>query len=73
MKSLIEVFIVVYLFVTNVLAVENFKKKVTNILEDYENIENNIDRLSEKDSEFFNLSEKVTINSSKNFLLTKPF
>lgn len=59
MKSLIEIFIVVYLFITNALAVENFRKKVTNILEDYENSDRSLDRLSKKDSEFFTLSERV--------------
>ena len=71
MKSLIEVFLVVHLFITNALAFENFKKKMTNILEDYENIDKDIDRLSQNDIEFYNLPDKVKINSTTYF--TKLF
>jgi len=72
MKSLIPIFILV-LLIANALGVENFKKKVTNTLEDYEKMDSSIDLLTHKNSEFSTLSEKVKLISFKNSIKSFVF
>ena len=63
MKYLIEISILIYFFITNSLGFEKLKKKMTDILEDYETIDRKMDLLS--DNPFYKNLERVTLINLK--------
>jgi len=66
MKYIREISILIFFFITNALAFGKLKKKMANILHDYENIDKKIDLLREKDNEILRIQEKVKHKFFKN-------
>lgn len=52
MKYLIEISILIFFF-TNAFTFEKLKRKMTNILEDYETIDRNLDLLTDNESQLY--------------------